>query len=115
MMQRGAGAVGRALPALVIVLVAAGYVACLAGVAVSPALVAEPDRLLGVLRSAEHPWLEATVAHALYWLLVLVAASACVAAITFAGSAALHQLSEAERVLEDDLGHTTRSIDRGLL
>ncbi|MGH1550416.1 hypothetical protein ACRAWB_15070 [Leifsonia poae] len=103
-MRRDANAVGRALPAVVIVLVAAGYAACLAGVAVSPALVSEPDRWLGVPSSAEHPWLGATVAHALYWLLVLVAASGCIAAITFAGSAALRQLAEAERAAQGDLG-----------
>ncbi len=105
-MRRDAGEIGRALPALVIVLVTAGYVACFAGVALAPELVSEPDRWLDVPSYAEHPWLGATVAHALYWLLVLGAASVCIAAIASAGSAALRQLSEAARVAEGDLGHT---------
>lgn len=57
----------------------------------------------------EHPRLGATVAHALYWLLVLLAASECIAAITLAGTAALRQLSEADRVAEADLGLSQRT------
>lgn len=101
-MKRHAGPHAGVLPALVIVLVVAGYVACFAGVIVSPALVPEPDRWFGASLSMEHPWLTATVVHALYWLLVLLAASACIAATTLAGSAALRQLADADRVADED-------------
>ncbi|ANF30936.1 hypothetical protein A0130_03880 [Leifsonia xyli] len=107
-MRRDKGAVGHALPAVVIVLVAAGYVSCLLAVAVAPALAPEPDQWVGVPSYTEHPWLAATVAHALYWLVVLLAVSACIAAITWAGTAALRQLSHAERVAVEDLSHAQR-------
>ncbi|MDN4614936.1 hypothetical protein P5G50_10785 [Leifsonia sp. F6_8S_P_1B] len=98
--MEGEAAAVRRLSAAVLVLVAAGYAACLAGVLLCPAIVPEPATWLDASTISGDPRLGAMAANGLYWLVVLVAAALMIAGITLAGRAALRQLADGERVAE---------------
>lgn len=97
----GDAAAGRRMSALVLVLVAAGYAACLAGVLLCPALVPEPGTWLDTSDFAGDPRLVVMAANGLYWLLVLGVAAGIIVVITLAARAALRQLADAVWAAED--------------
>lgn len=88
------------MSAAVLVLVAAGYAACLAGVMLCPSLVPEPAAWLDASVFADDPRVGEMAANGLYWLLVLGAAALLIATITLTGRAALQQLADGTRVAE---------------
>jgi hypothetical protein len=102
----GDGAAERRMSSAVVVLVATGYGAAIAGVVLCPALVPEPGTWLDASAFADDHPLGLMAANGLYWLLVLAAAAAIISGITLAGRAALRQLTDAVRVAEGDIGLT---------